>query len=213
MNLKNLNSWSDGRLKCQVFERLANGVLPFEQWLPVFANQTFSEWPGLRCKAFTVWFPTMIDYQKGATERQVLCEEVKSRGIDCLKVFDLAEELQKRYSAVLRLYTRDEQLFLRDRRLQNVHGVLHIYTRDKQRVDWFDGVGNSVKKCIITAAEYRRIMAKFYSEMQKSTLVLLDRLLSSSEFSDLLHLYQNKLTFQTSLVPLAQKLGITGGNE
>jgi len=183
-------------------------VLPFEQWLPVFANNAFIDWPGLRSKAFTVWFPTMIDFEKGVNERQALRREAKKRNVDCRKIFRLADELTEQFKKVLSLFSRDEQFFIRDRRHQNLHGRLHIYIWDNQNIDWFDKTTGSIKKCSITADEYRKIMALFYSDMQKNTLALLNRLLNSNEFKELLELYENKLVFQTKLAPLANELGI-----
>ncbi len=212
MNLPDLTNWSDGRLKCQIFERLAFGVLPFEQWMIVFANAEFIDRPGLRCKAFTVWFPTMIDYVRGTQERATLAKESERRGIDFGKVFCLTDALGGCYSDCLALYSRDEQLYLRDRRLQNVHGRLHIYLWDEQKAHFFDASTGSIEKCEILAADYRAIMSDFYSDMQANTLNLLDRLLGSESFDQLLSLYRTELDVETKLLPLAEELGITGGD-
>ena len=212
MNLPDLINWSDGRLKCQFFERLAYGVLPFEQWMPVFSNAAFIDWPGLRCKAFAVWFPTTIDYLRGAQERATLAGESTRRGIDLGKVSRLTDALGGCFSDCLALYSRDEQLFLRDRRLQNVHGRLHIYLWEVQKVHFFDASTGSIERCEIPAADYRAIMSAFYSNMQSSTLNLLDRLLGSEPFDILLRLYRDELDFETKLLPLAEELHITGAD-
>ena len=204
--------WSDGRLKCQIFERLAYGVLPFEQWMPVFYNSKLVDWPGLRCKAFTVWFPTTIDYLRGVQKRKDFEQEAQSRAIDLLKLPHLAGALETCFSDCLALYSRDEQIFLRDRRLQNVHGMLHLYVMEKQKIPFFDASTRSIAHSEVLAADYRAIMKAFGPDIHAKTLRLLNRLSASEQFAKLLNLYLNELDFATKLWPLAEELGVTGGD-
>lgn len=204
-----MNSFSDRRFKCEAFSLLAFGVLPFEQWGSVFSNPSFLHWPGLCCKAFTVWFPTMIDYLKTKTQLEAYNTEISHRQINCSKLFNLIDELNEKYSRILSLYSRDEQLFIRDRRLQNVHGKLSQYSRNEISADCFEPETNTVQKSALSADEHRQIMAKFYPAMQKNELELLKRFLQSPFFSDLDKLYSSRLRVNEFLMPLAEELGIT----
>jgi hypothetical protein len=208
MAMHDLQAWTDGRVKCYAFQLLVFGVLPFEQWVSVFANSAFQAWPGLRCKAFAVWFPTMIDYLRNRTKRDSAKDELVRRKFDCLQLFDLADALDCSFEEVLKLYSRDDQIFVRDRRLQNVHGHLHIYSRDDHEVFWFDGQTRVTQKTKISADEYREILKKYYREMQKSELLLLDRLTQSSAYTELYGLYCSRLRIPEYLIPLSREFGI-----
>jgi len=70
---------------------LAQGVIPYEQWSSVFVDPKLSMWPGLHAKAFSVWFPTMIDYLSGRAESTAIKNELRDRKVDCEQVFELSE--------------------------------------------------------------------------------------------------------------------------
>jgi hypothetical protein len=48
MDQKEISRLTDSEIKREIFQRLAQGVLPFEQWVHVFANLDLARWPGLR---------------------------------------------------------------------------------------------------------------------------------------------------------------------
>jgi len=104
-------SISDQRLKSECLGRLAFGILPTEQWACVFSNPKLMTLPELRCKAFSVWLPTLIDYiGEGWPEIQQFRAEAISRGLDCGDIFELGAQLAHHTISVLSLLSRDEQL-------------------------------------------------------------------------------------------------------
>lgn len=195
-------------LKARAVELLALGVIPFEQWAHVFANPQLSEWDGLRAKAFAVWFPTMLDFLKGEDDWKAIQAELDRRGEAYGDVFERTNILARHYRAVLPLFSEDEQIFIRDRRLQNVHGRLHIYQRDEHKLDVFDPETGKVKKTARSAGEYRDLLLRYYPKLRESSKGLLNRLLESRQFSELSGYYNEKLRVEAQLVPLIEALGV-----
>ena len=56
--LFNFDGVEDARLFMGAIGRLVMGLQPLTQWAPVFSNPDLMDRPGLRSKAFTIWFPT-----------------------------------------------------------------------------------------------------------------------------------------------------------
>ncbi len=205
--------WSDGKLKAHAMGLLLTGVLPFEQWANVFANPELENWPGLRAKAFAVWFPTMIDFLKSRDDLRILEEELSSRDIDCGEIFDRATRLAECFSEILKLYSQEEQIFIRDRRLQNVHGRLHIYIREEHEIQIFDVETGLLQKTRLSDDEYRAIMLRYYPKLAAVSAELINRLLKSRAFAELTNLYKSQLEMAPQLMPLAKRLGIAAEGE
>jgi len=203
-------AWDDQRLKCEGFLRLGFGVIPYGQWASVFANPELARWPNLQCKAFCVWFPTMNDYLRIEGQLHGLCREAARRGLDCASLFDLALELASCYKSLLSLYTREEQAFIYDRRLQNVHGHLDSLNIHHQTVRWYNPATRRVEKERLSPDQYGAIMKQFYPTMSQSQMTLLRRLLCSAEGKALHDLYEKRLDTTTHLVELGRKLGVLG---
>lgn len=195
-------------LKARAVELLGYGVLPFEQWAHVFANPKLDEWPGLKAKAFSVWFPTMIDFLQGSDEVSAIASELMKRQVETESLFELIERLKSSYQKVLSLYSSDEQLFIRDRRLQNVHGRLQIYMLDEHEVTIYDGKSGLIKRSL-DAKNYRELMQNYYSDLSGNSARLIERLVKSTEFKELSELYFSKLKFQDHFAPLIEKLGVS----
>lgn len=207
-NQFNVRSASDGRLKVRAVEMLANGIIPLENWTQVFANPNLNEFPNLQNKAFCVWFPTMIDYLQGHQEFNMIKKELVHRNINCEVVFELRDKMEDSFREVLALYTVEEQVFIRDRRLQQVHGRLQLYNHETYRIQVFDQDNNQIKKLTYSAQEYRDIMGKFYANMSLSLTGLRNRFISSDEFQKLSDLHQNHLTIKEHIQSLITKFGI-----
>jgi hypothetical protein len=195
-------------LKCRAVELLAIGVIPFEQWANVFANPQFLSLNGLRAKAFAVWFSTMADFLKGEADWTALRNELDKRSEPYADAFERIFALAEHFRLVLTLYSIDDQIFLRDRRLQNVHGRLHIYAQDEHEIPIFDLAVRKVIKIDKSASEYREIMGRYYPRLGERSKELIDRLLSSREFADLTAYYKAKLEVATNLAPLIDALGV-----
>jgi hypothetical protein len=206
-----LEGYEDQRIMMETFGRLAMGVQTFSQWAPVFANPELFHLPGLRCKAFTVWFPTMIDFV-GEAVPQIwqLGEEAHQRGLDDHGLLDLARTVERYTRDLLSLFTKEEQLYLYDRRLQNAHGLVSQFYRPMLGVRWFNAEDGIVYRQKIIDEEYLSIMKLFYPTMQQSTLALVDRCIGSDEWTRLAELVQNGASM-ASLMALAAKLGVLGG--
>jgi hypothetical protein len=178
--MQGYKEWSNARLTAEAYIRLAQGAVPYLRWVDVFANPQFDQWPRLQEQAFVVWFPTMLDYLRHEPDWRKLNKEVARRGVECGEVFTRLEHLADSFKAVLRLYTREEQLFLRDRRLQSVHGYLSSYSATTQTGKWYDTALGGPARERLTPDEYSSVMAQFYSN-ESSTRGLLDRFPQSQE--------------------------------
>lgn len=201
-------SMNDKRLVMEALGRVAMGVQPLSQWSPVFSNPELMHLPGLRSKAFTVWFPTMLDFL-GQTVPEIaqLRHEVERRGLAAGNLFEIADEIETRIRAVLSLFTKEEQLYLNDRRLQNVHGIVSQFYRPVVGVRWYSSDDGIVYREKIADHEYHDIMRAFYSQMQQNTLALLDRCVTGSEWVELGSLAQSEASME-SFARLADRLGI-----
>lgn len=213
MNKAEISKLTNMELKREALQRLGQGVLPFEQWANVFANPKLAEFQNLKCKAFSVWFTTPIDYIKDYQIVQDLVAEAAARKVALLSVPDLASELNHHFAATLSLFSRDEQIFMRDRRLQCVHGVLNQYSRELIGIDWFDNTSRLVVRTTFTADEYTAIVYPFYVNMQEAVLALLGRTLASPAFAALGELYSKKLKPAPHLVALTSGLGLDAGSK
>lgn len=200
---------SEPELKARAVELLAHGVLPFEQWAHVFANPDLSRWPGLKAKAFSVWFPTMVDFLEGSGERGAIEAELIARGVNIEPVPELSRLLSDAFRSVLNLYSTDEQAFLRDRRLQNVHGRLQLSTYEVHDFAVFDPQTQDMARLRLTSAEYRALMFRFYPDMQNISASLIERLIHSEAFALLSALYVGRLRLQEHFVPLIERLGVS----
>jgi hypothetical protein len=200
---------SEADLKARAVELLAHGVVPFEQWANVFANPNFASWPGLKAKAFSVWFPTMVDFLEGRGELTAIEAELSVRRIDIEPVPDLCRQLGDAFKRVLTLFSSEEQAFLRDRRLQNVHGRLQLSTYEVHDFVIFNSGTQELDRLRLTPAEYRAIMVKFYPDIQRISTSLIERLIGSEAFESLTTVYVGKLRFRDHFVPLIETLGIS----
>lgn len=205
----NLKKATDDDLKCRSLELLAFGILPYQNWSSSFANPRQNGFPGLQARAFCVWFPTMIDFIKGKTEVEAIKTETENRNIDCEPVLQLWFELYECFLNVLLLYSVEEQLFIRDRRLQNVHGKLALNTFEEHNIELFDSASKSIQKKTFTPEEYRKINTVFYFNLSEVSSELIQRLLDSEEFINLTNLYVNKLKMETHFYPMIKKLGVS----
>lgn len=199
---------SDDDLKCRGAELLAYGILPIEQWANVFANPNFSEYPGLRAKAFSVWFTTMIDYIQGEDEARVVQKELSKRGVETAELFDLYGQLVDAFRSLLSIFSSEEQIFLRDRRLQNVHGRLQLNTYEEHDIPIYDASLSKIRRIQFTAAEYREMMQSFYSQLAEKSEGLLNRAIESQEFTALTELYKQKLVIGEHFSSLLVRLDV-----
>jgi len=213
INIKELPSWSDSKLKAHAFILVGHGAMPLEQWAGVFSHKDFHPWPELRCKALTVWFPTMVDFLKSESDIEAIAKESVQRKMDLLELTQIAATLADHFRKVLEEFDRDEQLFLNDRRLQNVHGRLSTFILEEHKVSWFNKVSQRVEKTNLSSNEFHRTLLRFYKNMQQSEMILLNRLLASQSFKDLSELYKAQLRFEDRLIPLAKKLGVLGNGD
>ncbi len=184
---------------------LLQGVVPYTNWSCVFANPKLSEWPALQAKAFHVWFPTMHDYLLGRDESRAVRNELDSRKVPYEDVFDLSEQLEKRFLSVLSMYSVEEQVFVWDRRLQNVHGKLQIDVLEVHRVKVFDG---KVLNREFPAQEYRKILIPYYRDLPRHSKEFIERFLRSNAFPELTELFNNQLNISNNLAALVKRLGV-----
>jgi len=199
---------NDETLKFRALELLAHGVIPLEQWAAVFENPAFSAWPGLLSKAFSVWFPTQIDYLQGHDECVAIEKELSKRGVVVGPVFELHRQLESAFKGVLALFSIEEQLFLRDRRLHNVHGRLQLNAYEEHDAPLFDAATGLVRRTKFTADNYRAIMLQYYSTLAETSAALLNRMLDSKEFAVLATLHATRLKMGEHFQPLIEQMGV-----
>lgn len=184
---------------------LLQGVVPYTNWSSVFANPKLSDWPALQAKAFHVWFPTMLDYLSGRDESRTVMKELNSRKVLYENVFDLSERLEQCFKNVLSMYSVEEQIFVWDRRLQNVHGKLQTDVYEKHSVRVYDA---KILNRELSAEEYREILIPFYRDLPRHSKEFIGRFLGSREFPELTDLFNNQLNIRTNLEVLIKKLGV-----
>lgn len=187
---------SNLQLKKDAFQILAIATIPIENWFAVFfdkKDRAMSNRPGLRCKAFYIWFSTMIDFlNEKNTYVDWLYNEIRIKKIKISKIEKYTFGLIDFFKSILSLYSRKEQLFLYDRRLQNAHGFLSIYF-DGRSLRWFDQKHNRVEKRFFKPNYYRKILVPLYKDMQNQSEMLLERFVNSTEGKNLKKFYKNKL--------------------
>ncbi|MBU1146556.1 hypothetical protein KKD80_03360 [Patescibacteria group bacterium] len=188
---------SDQRLKRDAFQILAIATIPMENWFAVFfdkKDRAMMNRPGLRRKTFYIWFPTMIDFLKDKSEKRIkdLYDEIHKRKIKISKIEKYTFDLIDFFKKILSLYSEQEQLFLYDRRLQNVHGFLDIYF-DGWNLRWFDIKHNKIDSKFFKPNDYKKIIVPLYKDMQNKSERLLERFVKSAEGEGLKKFYENKL--------------------
>lgn len=184
---------------------LLQGVVPYTNWSSVFANPMLAEWPGLQAKAFHVWFPTMLDYLTGRDESIVIMKELDSRKVPYENVFELSERLERCFINVLAMYSVEEQVFVWDRRLQNVHGKLQTDVYETHSVRVYDG---RLQNRELSAEEYRKLLIPFYKNLSGHSKEFITRYMRSESFSDLTDLFSSQLNIRTNLSALIEKIGV-----
>lgn len=202
----NLKRASNEELKTRAIELLAQGIVPYTNWANVFANPKLADWPGLQAKAFHVWFPTMLDYLSGRDESNAIKKELDSRKVQYENVFELSERLELCFRSILSMYTVEEQILIRDRRLQNVHGKLQINQFETHVIKVFE---DEVVKREFSAEEYRNLIMPFYRNLSHHSKEMIARLLNAEVFRELTELFENQLQIDKHLMPLIEKLGVS----
>lgn len=195
--------------RIKVLAYLAQGILPFEQWSCVFSNPKYgNEELGLICKAFSVWFPTMIDYISGRGKVQSVIEALESDE-DCNVMISQCNKLEEYYKKILSTYSREEQVFLINRRNQNVHGELSQFRIEDIDIKHFSVATQKIIKERISAEDYQIIVNPFYSNLTKSEIELRNRLVTNNElYVEFAKYYERELIIDPYIIEMANDLGI-----
>ena len=203
------NTWSDMHLKYQIYRRLCHGIVPFENWASVFAARDLESWRAIQAKVFCVWFPTMLDYLAHEGDFGRFRAEAHRRSLDCDEVLGLADALSCRYKRILGLYSREEQVFLCDRRVQLVHGNVYFGEGQFQRVRWYDANNDRIVTEKLSPDQYRETLACLAPDFLSRGVEMLDRLQCSVEFKELLDLFASRLEVRHRH-KLGMRLAVTG---
>lgn len=199
---------TDQQLKRNAFQILALATIPMENWFPVFSNPMI-QLPGLRCKAFCIWFPTMIDVL--AEEGKIIKElynEIAKRNLVIGKIHGFTFSLIDLFKKVLANFSKEEQLFLYNRRLQNAHGFLSMYFRIVQ-VGWFDSSQNKVIVEKFLPDDYEKMLLHLNQDMHNQSQLLLNKFVTKDNNNDgynLMKFYADNLQS-----PKLEELGKTIG--
>ena len=158
-----------------------------------------------------VWFPTMIDYLRPSPEVSQSISEL-SNDLECKDAISLCRKLEEHYKKFLSNFSREEQLFINDRRLQNVHGVLNIFRLEKIHVKHYCKEDNAVVVEHIESNKYHEIMRIFYPSMHEKEMELRNRLVSSNIFKEFGIFYIDNLKIDPHVINLATNLGVYGND-
>jgi hypothetical protein len=162
-------------------------------------------------KAVVVWFPTMLDYLRRPTDVENAIVALTTSG-EAQEALRLSSGLMGFYKQMLSLYCREEQIFINDRRLQNVHGVLNTFRIGRLHVKHYKKDSDEVVVEHIQADEYHSIMNAYYPSMHSVELSLRERLVNTELFREFGAFYTAKLKVEPHLVQIAAQLGVLGGS-
>jgi len=208
--MRDLKVLSDAELKVHALTSLGFGALPIENWA-CFFEPSIAVHPGdiaLANRAFSIWVPTMTDFIGAEAHMAAVKADAQRRSLKCGQVFTLAEELGRRMRSVLRLLTREDQIFLRDRRLQNVHGSLEYFLAETPSVKWYDPATDTVVVEQIPEAElHYKLLHPYNKQIGQSQATLRERVVGSGEWASLFDLYRTSLTRQ-HLERIMEGLGV-----
>jgi hypothetical protein len=184
-HLRDLSAVSSPDLIVQAITRLGFGAAPIENWACYFAPEMAGvprDQP-LANRAFCIWFPTTLDFIAAEPGMRRLQAHASARGVDVDRIATLAYELSERMRKIARLLSREDQIFIRDRRLQYVHGSLEYFVAENRRVSWFDHDQNRILSEEITeAALHYQILRPFNARHAESQAELRLRVVRSSQW-------------------------------
>lgn len=206
--MDNYKNWSDESLKCKSCEIIAFGALPLEKWGPYFATEKYMNDIPLREKAFAIWFYTLLDFVGNEDIFDAMCSEMKLRKFETEALVNAWGTLSKLYKTVLSLYSKEEQLFLSYIRDHAVHGSISLWSVQKFNRTWYEAKTNKVVKEKVQVDDYRKMINPQFAMMPKTTVLLLERLLQSVEFSDLTKTISERFS-RNNLINLARQTGVT----
>jgi hypothetical protein len=208
--MRDLSKLSDAELKVHAVTRLGLGALPIENWACFFEPSicAYRNDPALANRAFSIWVPTMIDFIEAEPQMATVEAEASRRAVDCADVFDLGRTLGLCMRGVLRLLTREEQVFIRDRRLQNVHGNLDYFLEELPTIKWYDALKDAVVRERITESDLHfKLLRPFNEDIAASQATLRLRVVASDAWRKLFQLHRSSLN-RADLEELVGRLGI-----
>ena len=197
MAKRDLSKVADKDVIVHAFCRLGFGAIPIENWGCFFAPgiMVYPHDEALANRAFSIWFPTILDFIDGESEMKRVCDEAKRRNISIDRIGELAEKLGAKLRAVARMLSREEQIFLRDQRLQNVHGSLEYFLAAVPSVKWYDAAKDIiVVEQIPEEVLHYSILKPFNADKHASKATLRTRVTSSAEWIDVFDLWRTELT-------------------
>lgn len=168
----------------------------------------------LKAKAFSVWFYSAMDILEKSNIIYSEISELEKNNIQCNIAKEHIKNVIDALGTCVSVFTQEEQLFLRDRRLQNTHGFLSSYFNSKLNVKWFED--GDIKSKEMTIDEYNLIMRQFYPKMHENQIALIKKFLSSENSKTLIAYWLKHIRSEGSyfglLGEMARELGIVVKN-
>ena len=195
--MRDLSRVSDKNLVVYALSRLGFGATPIENWGYCFAPEIVGHFSDINLanRAFSIWFPTILDFIASEPEIKRLHVAASDRGVNIDSIALLAYELAVRLRAIAELLSREEQIFIRDCRLQNVHGSLEYFVSEMPGVKWYSAIANQVVSEQIPEADLHYIILKpFNADRSESQAILRNRVTSSLAWAQLFKFWANNLT-------------------
>ena len=145
-----------------IFCLFSDNLTCTRNWSRCLFDSKFNDEPELRNKIGTIWFVSLLDSLEG--EKRSLDSyksEAVSRGLTHLiPVCEQAQQFFRIIESVLSLFSREEQIFLRDIRDQAVHSWLARRHTQEFQIQYFNGTEIVREK--IRQEDFNRIVQPFY---------------------------------------------------
>ena len=164
----------------------------------------------LKSKAFAIWFYTIIDTIRNELTVKQLIDSFPCGRPNAMA--DHASTIIAIFKKIASEFSIEEQLFLRDRRLQNTHGYLSQYGQECINVPVFVKEKQTVEKREFSKDKYWELIKPFYEKMITSEKMLLEKFLASDGGREIISYYSDYLAdekYFALLNKLSPEIGIT----
>lgn len=207
--MRELSKLTDKEVYLHAIVRLGLGSNPIENWGrlfdPAFGGAVQDQ--VLANRSFSIRFPTSLDFISARSAMKAIQDEAKRRGLAVDQIATLYFTLADLFEDVASTLSREEQIFLRDRRLQNVHGSLEYFLSDTPSVKWFDPSQRAVVVEKIPEEDlHYKVLKPFNLDHGRSQFEIRTRVVASVQWRKVRKFWKGNLT-----LPHLRELTITLG--
>jgi len=160
----------------------------------------------LKSKAFSILFMCILDVLKEEKKIRSKFEILEQYDIHCSEFKSIVFKLLEIYKMIFSKFTFEEQLFIRNKRLQNVHGVLSIYDSEKPKVPYFDKTSQKVKVKYLSREKYREILNFFSDKNSISIEILIQKFIKKDQNDYVIDYLEKNIRDNQRYVDLIRKI-------